>query len=816
MVANKVLVEFDGKNDGLKKSAKESKEDIDKVKKSSQETDEQLKKTGNSGSMAGDKIGKGFKVAGVAAAAAAVAATAAIGKITGDAIKAYADFEQLSGGVDKLFGVASDAVMGNAKAAYASAGLSANAYMESVTGFSASLISGLGGDTQTAAALADKAIRDMSDNANTYGTDMESIQRTYQGFAKGQFGMLDNLKLGYGGSASEMARLINDSKVLGDATVTAANVSEVSMDKIIEAVHATQVGMGIAGTTAKEAASTISGSLASTKAAWTNVLASFASGDDNAINEALTGLLESAGNFVTNISAILPDVLAGVVQLITTLIPKIPPLLAELLPAFITGVVSVIAGLVDAIPGLLDTLTEIIPELVDGFVEIFLSLVDALPEILEGVLQLFTAIAEALLEPATLKKIIEALGEAIVGLVDSIVEFIKDPKALNAILEGAITLFIEIVKALPEIIVALVRALPILIKSLVAFLTDPKNLGLILGAFLTLGLELLKAIPLIIKEILKAFGDLIPGMDDFIGGLVDGIVAWFKELPAAFILVMLAIKNAAIAAWDWVWVNVIKRVIDLVVAYFNLVVLVWSTILNTIKTVATTVWDFIWGAISKVIDWIVAYFNLVVTTWTLILTTIKDKAVEIWDKITSTITGAIDKVKAVWNGIVTWFTDKFDKIVLGAKTIKDGIVNAITGAFDSAKKIVKDAINWIIKKINTIIKGFNKVAGKIPGIDLKIPEIPELANGGYINYASGGRVTGKGSGTSDSIPAMLSNGEFVLRASAVKNLGVDNVTLMNEGKTPQGDSPVVGQIVMNENADPLALAQQIGAMVRFA
>ena len=307
MVANKVLVEFDGKNDGLKKSAKESKEDIDKVKKSSQETDEQLKKTGNSGSMAGDKIGKGFKVAGVAAAAAAVAATAAIGKISGDAIKAYADFEQLSGGVDKLFGVASDAVMGNAKAAYASAGLSANAYMESVTGFSASLISGLGGDTQTAAALADKAIRDMSDNANTYGTDMESIQRTYQGFAKGLFGMLDNLKLGYGGSASEMARLINDSKVLGDATVTAANVSEVSMDKIIEAVHATQVGMGIAGTTAKEAASTISGSLASTKAAWTNVLASFASGDDNAINEALTGLLESAGNFVTNISAILSN-----------------------------------------------------------------------------------------------------------------------------------------------------------------------------------------------------------------------------------------------------------------------------------------------------------------------------------------------------------------------------------------------------------------------------------------------------------------------------------------------------------------------------
>ena len=697
MPTNKVLVEFDGKNDGLKKTSKESKEEIDKVKKSSQETDESLKKTGDSGTHAGEKIGKGFKVAGAAAGAAALAATAAIGAITSNAIKAYADFEQLSGGVDKLFGGAAETVMGNAKAAYASAGLSANDYMESVTGFSASLISGLGGDTGKAAELADKAIRDMSDNANTYGTDMESIQRTYQGFAKGQFGMLDNLKLGYGGSQAEMARLINESGVLEGAMVTAANVSDVSMDKIIEAVHKTQVNMNIAGTTAKEAASTISGSLASTKAAWTNVLGAFASGDDNAINEALNGLLESAGNFVTNISAILPDVLAGVVQLVTTLIPKIPPLLAEMLPAFIEGVVSVITGLVDAIPDLLKVLTKIIPDLVDGFVKIFLSIVDALPEIVDGFLALFTALAEALLDPKILKKIIESLAKAIIGLVDSTVKFIKDPKALESILQGAITLFLEIVKALPEIIIALVKAYPEIIKSLVKFLTDPKNLEMILKAMLTLGMELIKAIPLIIVEIVKAFGELIPGLD-----------SWLKEIPGAF--------------------------------------------------------------------------------------------------------------KKVWDAVVDFVKGIPDKIVGFFGSIKDGIKDAFSGAIDGAKSVIKKGLNWIIEKINRIINGFNSLTGKIPGLGdkLKIPEIPELANGGFVGMAGGGRVAGRGTSMSDSIPAMLSNGEFVLRASAVKNLGVDNLTLMNEGETPRGNSPVVGQIVMNENADPLALAQQIGAMVRFA
>lgn len=803
---NEVLVSFKGKDDGLGKESKTQKENIKGVGDESKKTDDQITKTGDSGSVAGQKISSGFKIGAAAVAAAAVAASALVGKLAKDSIQAYADYEQLSGGVDKLFGGAADAVKASADTAYKTAGMSANAYMENVTGFSASLISGLKGNTTKAAELANVAISDMSDNANTYGTDMDSIQRTYQGFAKSQFGMLDNLKLGYGGSASEMARLINDSKVLGDTQVTAANVSEVSMDKIIQAVHKTQETMGIAGTTAKEAASTISGSLASTQAAWTNVMASFGTGSDMAIEKAVNGLIESAGNFVSNISKILPDVLGGVTSLITTLVSMIPDLLADLLPAFIDGVVRVINGLVAAIPDLLGVLTEIIPTLVQGFVKIFLSIVDALPEIIKGFLALFTALATALLDPKLLKKVIKSLAKAVIGIVQAIAEFIKDPTALSAILEGAFTLFMEIIKALPDIIIALVAALPDIIDGLVKFLTDGKNVAMIAKAALIL---FIGVVPVVIAMLLKKFLDLIPGLGKVWETIVNALKTFFAQIPAAFMTVMNAIKTAAMAVWNFIWLNIIKPVIDFIVGYFTFLYNTWVTIITAIKDAAQAIWSWIWNNIIKpVIDLVVAYFTFLKDTWTTIITTIKDVAVSIWETIKNTITGVVDKVKAVWNGIVEWFKDKWDKIKEGATAIKDGIVGAVKGAFETAKETVKKGINWIIKKINLIIKGFNTVAGKIPGISIEIPEIPELAGGGI--------VYGPGTSTSDSIPAMLSSGEAVLKASAVKSLGVDAIALLNEGRLPQSQGPIVGEINHYQDADPLALAQQIGAMVRFA
>ena len=204
------------------------------------------------------------------------------------AISSYADYEQVEGGIKKLFGEDDmKSVISNANQAYKTAGMSANKYLETTTSFAASLISGLGGDTKKAAEYADMAIRDMSDNANTFRTDISMIQNAYKGFAKQNYTMLDNLKLGYGGTASEMARLINDSGVLGDTvTVTASNINRVSFDKIIEAINVTQERMGILGTTTNESGSTISGSIETMNASWENLKLAISSNGD--VETALT------------------------------------------------------------------------------------------------------------------------------------------------------------------------------------------------------------------------------------------------------------------------------------------------------------------------------------------------------------------------------------------------------------------------------------------------------------------------------------------------------------------------------------------------
>ena len=217
-----------------------------------------------------------------AATAAATAGTVAVGKLAQSAISAYSDYEQLAGRVETLFKTSSATVMEYANNAYKTAGLSANEYMDTVTSFSASLLQGLGGDTEAAAQIADKAIVDMADNANKMGTDMASIQYAYQGFAKQNYTMLDNLKLGYGGTQAEMARLINDSGVLGDTMqVTAQTVNQVSFDKIIEAIHVVQERIGITGTTAQEASETIQGSVTAMKGAWENFITGMADGDQD-------------------------------------------------------------------------------------------------------------------------------------------------------------------------------------------------------------------------------------------------------------------------------------------------------------------------------------------------------------------------------------------------------------------------------------------------------------------------------------------------------------------------------------------------------
>lgn len=234
-----------------------------------------------------------------------------------ESVAGYAEFEQLQGGVEKLFGPeTAKAVEKNATLAYKTAGLSANKYLETVTNFSASLISGLEGDTATAAKVADTAIKDMSDNANTFGTDISSIMNAYQGFAKGNFTMLDNLKLGYGGTKEEMARLINESGVLGESfEATAKNLDEVPFDKVILAINETQKRLNIYGTTAKEASSTVEGSVGSMKAAWENFVAGIARGDQNP-EELFNQVVTAAEQVWENLKPVLERLIDNAINLV--------------------------------------------------------------------------------------------------------------------------------------------------------------------------------------------------------------------------------------------------------------------------------------------------------------------------------------------------------------------------------------------------------------------------------------------------------------------------------------------------------------------
>ena len=279
---------------------------------------EQQRSIGENAGKDYDKVISALQNVEKVALATTGAVAAALGKLSGDALGAYSQYEQLVGGVETLFAGAEDIVLENAENAFKTAGISANNYMETVTGFSATLLQGLDGDTKKAAEIADQALIDMADNANKMGTAMESIQYAYQGFAKQNYTMLDNLKLGYGGSQAEMARLINDSGVLnGEIVATANNVKEIPFDKVIEAIHVIQENLGITGTTALEAETTLEGSMNKLKASWENALVDiakplddFAQGGLTILNDNIDVIKDALVDMMEQIKPLLDDALA--------------------------------------------------------------------------------------------------------------------------------------------------------------------------------------------------------------------------------------------------------------------------------------------------------------------------------------------------------------------------------------------------------------------------------------------------------------------------------------------------------------------------
>jgi len=500
---------------------------------------DELKETGDEAESSGgkfEKLGSVLKGVGAAMGAVALAAGAAALKLGKEVISAYADFEQLVGGVDTLFGDASQTVQNYAANAFKTAGMSANEYMETVTGFSASLIQSLGGDTAKAAEVADMAITDMADNANKMGTDLSAIQTAYQGFAKQNYTMLDNLKLGYGGTKSEMERLLADAEKISGIKYDLSSFSDLT-----EAIHVIQTEMGITGTTAKEATETISGSMAGMQSAIDNLMAGLGNADAD-IEMLIGNVVEAFGHVVDNvvpvienivkalppaldgilraIGDLLPTLLSTVVDLFTQVLETLLSLLPELIPAAVDAVLTIVGALIDNLPLLIDAavqlitalvmglgsaLPELIPAAVEAIITIVQGLLDSMDQILEAAFAIIQGLAEGLLN--ALPELIDALPEIIMTIIDFITDNL--PLILEMGIELTVQLAFGLIKAIPQ----LVARLPEIVAAIVT------GLGKAVGAVFEIGRNIVTGLWEGIKSLGSWIADKVSG---FFSGIVDG------------------------------------------------------------------------------------------------------------------------------------------------------------------------------------------------------------------------------------------------------------------------------------------------------
>lgn len=398
--------------------------DVNRTKKQLNELETGVEGVGDAMDGAGQKtsiFGDVLKanLLGNAIVSGVKAVASGIKSLISGAIEGYGEYEQLVGGVETLFGSSADTVIKNAENAYKTAGLSANAYMETVTSFSASLLQSMGNDTEAAAKKADQALTDMSDNANKMGTDMQSIQNAYQGFAKQNYTMLDNLKLGYGGTKSEMERLIADANALNAAQGNYTNYSIESYADIVDAIHTVQTEMGITGTTALEASTTVEGSINSMKAAYQNFVTGL--GDQNADIGALTEeLIQSAGNVAKNVLPVIESVVKNIAEtvreqgpdMITRFVAYATEKLPEVLKLGVQLIVSLVKGLAQNLPELLRGTLALVDTIISAFL-------DSLPDIIEVGKDIVRGLWEGI------KAMASWIGDKVSGFVGGLVDGVK-------------------------------------------------------------------------------------------------------------------------------------------------------------------------------------------------------------------------------------------------------------------------------------------------------------------------------------------------------------------------------------------------------
>ena len=743
----------------------------------------------------------------------AVDALANLGK---SALDSVGQLEQNVGGVETLFGDAADAVIASADRAYQTAGMSANDYMSTVTSFSASLLQSLGGNTEEAAKVADMAIIDMADNANKMGTSMDMIQNAYQGFAKQNYTMLDNLKLGYGGTKTEMERLLADAEKLTGVKYDINNLNDV-----YQAIHAVQEEMGITGTTAKEAASTLEGSMASAKAAWDNFMNG--SGDADQLADAFA---TAADNIVKNLAEIIPRFAETLPALGGAIIAQIPGLVAAIVPAVLSAgqsvlkqlqdavldfdfagtadkVVQMITGFIegDGLGSLLDTLVTIftgivngissmLPSLLPALIELIsyvvTSLLDQLPAILDCALELILGLAQGIL--AALPVLIEVLPE----VISSIVEFLIS--AVPQIIDAGIELLMALVDALPVIIDALVDALPQIIRATVTALIAAapqiakagiKLLGALIEAIPVIVVELAEAVPDIVAAIIDVLAELPGLIGEVFAEIVTDLVEWGQQMlsNASMAMSNMLSKVSGIIQElpGKIWTHLVNAV-NKVIAWGQQMVSNASTaasnmlskVSGIIQELPGKIWTHLVNTVNKVVAWGQQMVSNASTAASSMLSKVSSTLQQLPGKVWDYLSQAAQKV-------VTWGTQLAQKGAAAATQLFNSIVNGLSSLPSKMAEIggnivsgiwngISSGWNWLTNKVSNLANSLLDAAKDALGINSPSKEFADKV-GRWI-------MPGVGKGLDKSMPATLKDmkakaGELVsaMRAEMSASVG---------------------------------------------
>lgn len=682
----------------------------------------------SSGLLSG--LGTVARGVGTVAAAGMTALTGAVTAIGGAALSAYADYEQLVGGVDTLFGSASGQLQAYAADAYKTCGMSANQYMTQATSFAASLVSSCGGDVAKAADYANMAMGDMSDNVNKMGSNMVDVQNAYQGFAKQNYTMLDNLKLGYGGTKEEMERLIADANKLREAQGKNADLTIDSYADVVEAIHTVQENMGITGTTAKEAATTISGSIGMAKAAWENFITGLGR-DDVDFSQLTEQLLTSIGAVATNVAPRVAQIGQGIIQAFPIVLAGLGAVLApivsealatawniavqalagigihlpevdasQILSAFqtVADVASTVVGVVrsafEAVPGIFETVASAVGGAVSTVISVLTPFAEYFAaQMLPAVVSFASGLVSAF---AAVWPVLSQFGQTVMNIGAAVMPVLQNAFALiMPLISQAISLVMQLFSALSPLISQVAAAL---MPALTAIGTALANLAAAvlpgLAAAVQVVFSVLQMLMPVIQTVLSVVGSIVSVVLTVVSQVIAAVIN-AAAVVSSVISAVLTVVSALVAGVT-AFIGSILAVVGGCVSTVSALV---AGVVNTVVSLIGSLVSSVLSAISGLVSGVASFFQSIVSTMSSAASSAYSAVTGAFNSMVGAVSGAVGNLMGVVSGIPGQITGFFagagSWLVDSGRAIIDGLVSGIQSAIGGALGAVGGAVSQI-------------------------------------------------------------------------------------------------------------------------